>query len=160
VLVEDWLGTFIFPPPLVWIEADLILYSLALALANPTFVPPIHITDQLPMLTLMHTNIELNALSRLVSASIYDWGEAPPSNIPQHPDIVLAAECVYFEPAFPLLQKTLQDLIGENTVCYFCFKKRRRADMHFVKRTKKLFNVKVVEDDPDKVVWQRENLFM
>jgi hypothetical protein len=142
------------------IEADLILYSLALALANPTFLPPLHITDQLPMLPLMNTNISLNALSSLVEASIYDWGEGPPANIPQHPGIVLAAECVYFEPAFPLLQKTLQDLIGENTVCYFCFKKRRRADMHFVKKMKKMFDVKVVEDDPDKGVWEREGLFM
>jgi len=112
------------------------------------------------MLALMQTNITLNSLDSLVQAAIYDWGEAPPANVSKHPDIVLAAECVYFEPAFPLLQKTLQDLIGENTVCYFCFKKRRRADMHFVKKMKKMFDVKVVDDDPDKVVWERENLFM
>ena len=32
--------------------------------------------------------------------------------------------------------------------------------MHFVKKMKKMFDVKVVDDDPDKVVWERENLFM
>lgn len=114
------------------------------------------------MFALMQTNISLNALTTTVEAVIYDWGDAPPSNVnvPRHPDIVLAADCVYFEPAFPLLQKTLQDLIGDNTVCYFCFKKRRRADMHFVKTMKKMFHVKVVEDDPDKEVYSRENLFL
>lgn len=112
------------------------------------------------MFALMQTNIALNSLNKVVEAAIYDWGDAPPTNIPQHPDIVLAADCVYFEPAFPLLQKTLQDLIGENTVCYFCFKKRRRADMHFVKVMKKMFDVKVVEDDPEKEVYSRENLFL
>lgn len=108
----------------------------------------------------MHTNIALNSLQSSVEAAIYDWGESPPVNIPTTPDIVLAAECVYFEPAFPLLQQTLKDLIGENTVCYFCFKKRRRADMGFVKVMKKMFDVKVVEDDPDRVKWSRENLHM
>lgn len=112
------------------------------------------------MLSLMHTNIALNSLHSIVKATIYDWGEAPPASVPQHPDIVLAAECVYFEPAFPLLQRTLRDLIGENTVCYFCFKKRRRADMGFVRTMKKMFDVKAVEDDPDKVKWSRENLYM
>lgn len=134
--------------------------SLAIALAFPTFQKPLLLTDQLPMLSLMHTNIALNSLQSTVEAAIYDWGEAPPTNVPHHPDIVLAAECVYFEPAFPLLQQTLKDLIGENTVCYFCFKKRRRADMGFVKVMKKMFDVKVVEDDPDKVRWSRENLHM
>jgi protein N-lysine methyltransferase METTL21A len=112
------------------------------------------------MFALMQKNIELNNLHSAVAASIYDWGETPPANVPTHPDIVLAADCVYFEPAFPLLQKTLQDLIGENTVCYFCFKKRRRADMHFVKVMKKTFDVKVVEDDPDRATYSRENLFL
>lgn len=112
------------------------------------------------MFALMQTNIALNSLTSTVEAVIYDWGDAPPASVPQHPNIVLAADCVYFEPAFPLLQKTLQDLIGENTVCYFCFKKRRRADMHFVKTMKKMFDVKVVEDDPDKEVYSREKLFL
>lgn len=112
------------------------------------------------MISLLHTNIELNSLQSTVEAAIYDWGEAPPTNLSTHPDIVLAAECVYFEPAFPLLLQTLKDLIGENTVCYFSFKKRRRADMGFVKTMKKIFSVKVVEDDPEKIKWSRENLHM
>jgi hypothetical protein len=67
---------------------------------------------------------------------------------------------VYFEPAFPLLQQTLRDLIGENTVCYFCFKRRRRADLTFMKAARKMFDVQEVDDDPDKEVYSREKLFL
>ena len=112
------------------------------------------------MLDLMEKNIVLNGLSTKVSASIYDWGSAPPPSIPSRPDVILAADCVYFEPAFPLLQQTLQDLIGENTVCYFCFKRRRRADLGFMKPARKLFKVEEVEDDPDRDVWSREKVFL
>lgn len=112
------------------------------------------------MLALMKQNISLNSLEDKVKASIYDWGTPTPSHLPQHPDVIIAAECVYFEPAFPLLQQTLRDLIGQNTVCYFCFKKRRRADLHFIKTIRKTLNVEDVQDDPDKPVWSRENLFL
>jgi len=111
------------------------------------------------MFELMKQNIVLNNLEAKARASIYDWGTQAPSNLPQHPDIILAADCVYFEPAFPLLQQTLQDLIGEKTVCYFCFKKRRRADLQFVKAAKKMFEV-VEVDDVDKGIYSREGLFL
>ena len=120
----------------------------------------VHITDQQQMLALMRENIALNGLEDRVHASIYDWGDSRPSSVPAWPDVILAADCVYFEPAFPLLQRTLQDLIGPKTVCYFCFKKRRRADMHFVKVIKKLFVVDAVEDDPDRETYARENIFL
>jgi len=137
------------------------LVGLAVALAcKGSFRSPLLITDQLPMFALMQRNIALNSLTSTVEASIYDWAEIPPHNVPSHPDIVLAADCVYFEPAFPLLQKTLQDLIGDRTVCYFCFKKRRRADIHFIKAIKKTFDVKEVLDDPDKASYSRKNLFL
>jgi hypothetical protein len=112
------------------------------------------------MFDLMKRNVDLNDLNSRVSASIYDWGTATPSQLPAHPDIILAADCVYFEPAFPLLQQTLNDLVGDNTVCYFCFKKRRRADLQFMKVARKMFDVKQVDDDPDKETYSRESLFL
>jgi hypothetical protein len=121
---------------------------------------PLHITDQVPMLELMKRNTSLNNLDHVVQASIYDWGEDPPVALPRHPDVILAADCVYFEPAFPLLQKTLQDLIGDNTVCYFCFKKRRRADLHFVKSIKKIFDVLEISDYPSREIYSRESIFL
>ncbi|KAF2662277.1 hypothetical protein K491DRAFT_585652 [Lophiostoma macrostomum CBS 122681] len=134
--------------------------ALALHLQPAANLTTIHITDQIPMVSLMNQNISLNNLSSSATATIYDWGTPPPPGIPQLPDIILAADCVYFEPAFPLLQKTLQDLIGENTVCYFCFKKRRRADLQFMKVARKMFRVVEVDDDGDREVYGRENIFL
>ncbi|KAF2809529.1 uncharacterized protein BDZ99DRAFT_488453 [Mytilinidion resinicola] len=135
------------------------LVGLAVAIGSQ-IDQPLLITDQKPMFALMEQNIVLNGLETKAKAAIYDWGEPAPSEVPSHPDIILAADCVYFEPAFPLLQKTLEDLIGEKTVCYFCFKKRRRADLHFMKAIRKKFDVREVSDDSDKVSYQRENIFL
>jgi hypothetical protein len=112
------------------------------------------------MLALMEKNIALNELQASVQASVYDWGTAPPADITKQPDIILAADCVYFEPAFPLLLETLKDLIGEKTTCYFCFKKRRRADLHFIKSMKKTFMVFEVDDDLDKPIYSRKSIFL
>jgi hypothetical protein len=133
--------------------------SLAVAIGCQ-ITQPLIITDQKPMFALMQANILLNDLSSKATAAIYDWGSPVPPSIPDHPDVILAADCVYFEPAFPLLQKTLEDLVGEKTVCYFCFKKRRRADLHFMKVMRKRFVVKVVGDDSEKEVYARENIFL
>lgn len=135
------------------------LVGLAVAIGCNT-TTTLHVTDQEPMFELMKQNIALNGLESCVEASIYDWGTPTPSQLPIHPDIILAADCVYFEPAFPLLQQTLKDLIGKNTVCYFCFKRRRRADLTFTKTARKLFEVEVVDDDPDKEIYTREKLFL
>lgn len=119
---------------------------------------PIHITDQQPMFSLMNDNIKLNHLESMVTASILNWGEAIPEHIPSKPEVILAADCVYFEPAFPLLIATLQDLLGPNSVCYFCYKRRRRADLRFMKMAKKTFDVVEVRDDPDAQSYNRENI--
>jgi hypothetical protein len=43
-------------------------------------------------------------------------------------DVVLAADCVYFEPAFPLLVTTLCSLAHDaETEILFCYKKRRKV---------------------------------
>ncbi|KAJ5655614.1 hypothetical protein N7507_007564 [Penicillium longicatenatum] len=119
---------------------------------------PIHITDQKPMFSLMNDNIKLNHLDSKVTASILNWGEPIPEHIPAKPDVILAADCVYFEPAFPLLIATLQDLLGPESVCYFCYKRRRRADLRFIRMAKKTFDVVEVRDDPDAQSYNRENI--
>lgn len=121
---------------------------------------PLFITDQVPMLSLMNENIELNGLSSSVKAMVLDWGEPITEEIPPSVQIVLAADCVYFEPAFPLLLSTLQALIGSATVCYFCFKKRRKADMRFMKQARKFFDVREVDDDSDREVNSKEQIFL
>jgi len=68
---------------------------------------------------------------------------------------------VYFEPAFPLLLATFEQLLDlcEDVVIYFCFKKRRRADLQFMKNAKKRFLVEEIEDQ-DREVFSREGLFL
>lgn len=142
------------------------LLRLALGLHSPDMT--IHLTDLVPMLPLIQKNVSLNpTLLSPVHPSILSWGcSSPPvasgstPAIPAHPEILLAADCVYFEPSFPLLSATMQNLIGPDTVCYFCFQKRRRADMTFVKGLRKMFSIRDVTDDPDKPVWQRQGLFL
>lgn len=77
------------------------------------------------------------------------------------PDTILAADCVYFEPAFPLLSQTLQDLlqVSPKATVYFCFKKRRRADMQFLKMARKTFQVTEIADE-DRSIFMREGLFL
>ncbi|KAL2010157.1 hypothetical protein VTN00DRAFT_5964 [Thermoascus crustaceus] len=121
---------------------------------------PIFITDQELMLSLMEDNIKLNGLSSTVRANVLDWGDPLPDCIPTHPSIVLAADCVYFEPAFPLLISTLQSLLGPDSLCYFCFKRRRRADLRFIKQAKKIFDVVEIRNDVDREVYVKENIFL
>ncbi|KZL84230.1 hypothetical protein CI238_12293 [Colletotrichum incanum] len=77
------------------------------------------------------------------------------------PNVILAADCVYFEPAFPLLLETLTNLLSlePNATVYFCFKKRRRADMQFLKKAQKAFQVTEIIDD-DRAIFSREGLFL
>ncbi|KAJ2969145.1 hypothetical protein NQ176_g8826 [Zarea fungicola] len=120
------------------------------------------LTDQDEMFELMKHNIGLNNVEDKATASILNWGEPLPQEVVDYkPNVILAGECVYFEPAFPLLMQTLKDLIvlNPNAVVYFCFKKRRRADMQFVKMAKKAFTVEEIFDE-DRPVFSRESLFL
>lgn len=127
----------------------------------------VHITDQKPMLTLMQENVQLNSLSDQVSVSVYDWGAGIPTKLASaftqggcKPNVILAADCVYFEPAFPLLKDTLIDLIGEETVCYFCFKKRRKADWRFVRMISKVLDVREISDDVNRNLYSKDGIFL
>ncbi|KAI0434433.1 putative methyltransferase-domain-containing protein [Xylaria sp. FL1042] len=123
---------------------------------------PLCITDQMEMFSLMQHNIALNELKGKVEAKLLNWGEPLPAEIVANPpDVILAADCVYFEPAFPLLQTTLAELLSlrPEAVIYFCFKKRRRADMQFLKQARRRFCVAEIDDD-ERPVWSRQGLFM
>ncbi|MCJ1475308.1 hypothetical protein MMC13_003970 [Lambiella insularis] len=151
------------------------LVGLALALAlkqqpcppniTPSTTPPILITDLPILLPLQAKNISLNALpaTSILSAAL-PWGSPLPPTVPalyRHPDIILAADCVYYEPAFPLLIETLEEFFGEplldrngedmaqleskDPCCYFCMKKRRKADMRFIASLKRAFSVVELE---------------
>ncbi|KAI2627397.1 putative methyltransferase-domain-containing protein [Hypomontagnella submonticulosa] len=136
---------------------------VGLAVAKGCLVEnPLIITDQEEMYSLMEHNISLNGLESKAKAAILNWGEPLPQDIAAiKPDVILAADCVYFEPAFPLLLATLSDLLRlcPSATIYFCFKKRRRADMQFLKKAQKMFRVAEVVDE-DRPVFSREGLFL
>ncbi|KAF3934574.1 hypothetical protein ABW20_dc0100324 [Dactylellina cionopaga] len=65
-------------------------------------------TDMQAMMELMEKNVAFNQLQGKISCGLLDWADPLPEFVTKEPvDIVLAADCVYFEPAFPLLEKTL-----------------------------------------------------
>lgn len=87
--------------------------SLAMAAAFQGSNMELYITDQEPMIDLMKRNTELNGLAEKVKVELLNWGEPIPTSIARAPvDIILAADCVYFEPAFPLLEQTLWVLLN------------------------------------------------
>ncbi|KAI1792969.1 putative methyltransferase-domain-containing protein [Ganoderma leucocontextum] len=114
------------------------------------------ITDQAPLLDIMKRNVALNSLDGRVAVAELNWGEPIPGSIPK-PDLILAADCVYFEPAFPLLVQTLTELVADSsTDVLFCYKKRRKADKRFFTLLKKSFIWDPVTDDPQREIYSRD----
>jgi len=117
------------------------------------------ITDQAPLLETMRNNVIMNGLSERVSPLELNWGDVLPQSLPPSLDLILAADCVYFEPAFPLLVQTLIDLVNGASPepdILFCYKKRRKADKRFFALLKKAFSWTEVTDDPDRDIYSRE----
>ncbi|WOO79427.1 Protein-lysine N-methyltransferase EFM6 [Vanrija pseudolonga] len=127
------------------------LVGLAAAMLEPE--ADVWVTDQDILLDLMRQNAELNLPGAgNIHVEELSWGEDLPAAIPTASvDVILAADCVYFEPAFPLLVKTLCDLapLGKDIEILFCYKKRRKADKRFFALLKKHFDSIVVEDDKE-----------
>ncbi|KAK1922927.1 putative methyltransferase-domain-containing protein [Papiliotrema laurentii] len=122
------------------------LVGIVAGLLEPTV--DVWVTDQVQLIDLMQRNIAHNGVSANVHVGELNWGEEI-TGMPKQVDIVLAADCVYFEPAFPLLVQTLCDLapVGDGPEILFCWKKRRKADKRFFTMLKKHFDSKPVEDD-------------
>ncbi|EWC45848.1 hypothetical protein DRE_04855 [Drechslerella stenobrocha 248] len=114
-------------------------------------------TDMQAMMELMEKNVSFNGLQERIRCGLLDWADPLPEFVARRPvDIVLAADCVYFEPAFPLLEKTLCDIAGPDTEVLFCFKKRRRADMRFIKSIRKRFVMTEIKDE----IYARESIYL
>ncbi|TIC92661.1 Protein-lysine N-methyltransferase EFM6 [Colletotrichum higginsianum] len=138
------------------------LVGLAVALGCELQQTPLYLTDQDEMFELMGRNTELNNLQNKVKPFVLNWGGPLAQDVVDFkPNVILAADCVYFEPAFPLLLETLTNLLSlePDATVYFCFKKRRRADMQFLKKAQKTFQVTEIIDD-DRPIFSREGLFL
>ncbi|KAF9263672.1 hypothetical protein L218DRAFT_327844 [Marasmius fiardii PR-910] len=130
------------------------LVGLVAALLDPAHV---WVTDQAPLLHMMRHNVSMNNLDFKCTVAELDWGTPIPASIPR-PDLILAADCVYFEPAFPLLVQTLCDLAGDTTEVLFCYKKRRKADRRFFTVLRKKFDWTQVSDDPNRPIYERDSI--
>ncbi|CDO94563.1 unnamed protein product [Kluyveromyces dobzhanskii CBS 2104] len=132
--------------------------------ANTYAEGQVFISDIDNLMSLMESNIKVNALDGAVHAEVLWWGTPLPDIFVTNPvDLVLAADCVYLEAAFPLLEKTLLDLTDgdQPPVILMTYKKRRKADKHFFQKIKKNFEVVEIKDFKkfDLYLKQRTHLF-
>ena len=115
-----------------------------------------------PLLDIMTRNVAMNDLADRVAVLELNWSARPvlpavhvlthyarrgdplPASLP-HFDLILAADCVYFEPSFPLLVQTLQDLVDRQPDAHpevlFCYKKRRKVRVRGVRRARRQYLV-------------------
>ncbi|KAG8861431.1 hypothetical protein FRB96_002880 [Tulasnella sp. 330] len=120
--------------------------------------PRVFVTDQAPMLPLLDANVRKNGVAGKTKVLELNWGDDIPTFAAV--DLILAADCVYFEPAFPLLCKTLRELqdAHPSSEILFSYKKRRKADKRFFSLLKKDFRWYEVDDDPDHLVYKRDGI--
>ncbi|KAH3685831.1 hypothetical protein WICPIJ_003190 [Wickerhamomyces pijperi] len=123
----------------------------------------VYITDIEELVPLMQKNIHLNNLENHVFAETLSWGEELPDYAKSGVDVILAADCVYLEKAFPLLEKTLLDLseADRDVLILMSYRKRRKADSKFFRKIKKNFDVIQIEDFKDYDFYKKQsvNLF-
>lgn len=120
----------------------------------------LYLTDGLSdLIPLLEQNTALNSAQLdpgvTVSSHVLSWGGQADINIPKTPDVILAADCAYLEETFPLLTGTLEEMMGERTVLWFCYKKRRKRDKECIKMIGKVFCVSNVRGD-----WEKDSVFL
>ncbi|CCF59739.1 hypothetical protein KAFR_0H03290 [Kazachstania africana CBS 2517] len=134
----------------------------------------VSITDIGGLVPLMERNILLNKIADATVAKELMWGQQLPSeymttsvdgncdNV-SNVDLVVAADCVYAEKAFPLLEKILLDLTNCDNppIILMAYRKRRKADKRFFVRIRKNFDVIEIDDfsSHEKYMKQRTHLF-
>ncbi|SCU88595.1 LADA_0E11056g1_1 [Lachancea dasiensis] len=124
-------------------------------------------TDIGNLVELLNVNTQLNNLDKYVFPEILMWGEALAEKFEGDAtdkiDLILAADCVYLEAAFTLLEKTLLDLTDGShpPIVLMSYKKRRKADKNFFRQIRKSFQVIRVTDfaKSDEYVKHRTHLF-
>ena len=84
-------------------------------------------------LPLLQTNVDLNSLKNC-KVSPLSWGTSDVLNFPPNSyDLILAADCVYWDTLHSPLKSTLLTLLSlnANSVCLICGVRRWKSDNHF-----------------------------
>jgi hypothetical protein len=85
------------------------------------------------------------------------WGKPIPEEL-LYPQVVLCADCVYLESGFVPLIQTMWEMCGQETIVYFCYKKRWKSSKRFFVKLKKLFDV--TTDDARKDENAKQGLYI
>ncbi|AET38818.1 putative protein-lysine N-methyltransferase Ecym_3328 [Eremothecium cymbalariae DBVPG len=127
----------------------------------------VYITDIDTLCPLMARNVRMNNLEGRVHPRELFWGDELPAefrNKDSPVDLILAADCVYLEKAFPLLEMKLLELTANQEVqpvVLMSYRKRRKADKKFFLKIKKHFVITELTDFKryDEYIKQRTHIF-
>ncbi|XP_045168423.2 protein N-lysine methyltransferase METTL21D-like isoform X2 [Mercenaria mercenaria] len=110
------------------------------------------ITDLEEFVPLMQLNIDTNKhlCRHPVQAKELKWGSELKREF-SHVDIVLVADCIYYEESLEPLLKTLDDLCGNDTCIYCCYEERTtdnkpELQRKFLHMVEKIFSVKKIPE--------------
>ncbi|XP_076437996.1 protein N-lysine methyltransferase METTL21D-like [Babylonia areolata] len=94
------------------------------------------VTDLPQFVPLMELNIRDNAasLAGTAQAVALTWGTELDGTVPAAPDLVLLADCIYYEESLEPLVKTVHSLCGENTLALCCYEKRDTGNKPEIER--------------------------
>jgi len=108
------------------------------------------VTDLPSQLPLLQANIDKNHLQERVKADVLSWGEGC-SHLRPPVDVVVAAECIYYEELVIPLCHSLRELCDRHTVVYVSYEPHNPEGVSlFLETASKIFNIEQIpESDLD-----------
>ncbi|KAK7092054.1 protein N-lysine methyltransferase METTL21D-like [Littorina saxatilis] len=98
----------------------------AVGLVAASMGADVTVTDLAEFVPLMEHNIKENAtsLTGKMHATTLTWGASISDGVPSAPDLVLLADCIYYEESLEPLVKTIHSLCCPTTRVLCCYEKR------------------------------------
>ena len=86
------------------------------------------ITDMPCLMNLIDYNIEKNKhlITGDITALSYTWGEDTVSPLLYNPDLLIIANCVYYEGSLEVLADSVRELAHERTIVLACYEERSK----------------------------------
>lgn len=93
-----------------------------------------HVTDLEDLVPLLQKNIEANDLKDKASASVLKWGEQKDGVLPEA-DLLLVADCVYYDESLLPLLETIAALSGPDTMVLISYEDRDSEEKQALQQT-------------------------